>query len=176
MDLRHAIERMDHFPSEALLVTHAPGFVALQALAAERGADDLLASLPLLAEVRHDVGRQVVGLVTAEAMFVGALAAASATRQRGAPVGPSPATYEALAEAAGLAASGNTPAVRLQVAEVEAPGLADLLRFAAARLAGAASRADERLAAALVPLTEVAQREVERGAAAELFLAGSRRS
>lgn len=170
MELQHAVERMDHFPGEDLFVTRTSAFAALQALVAERGADELLVSVPALAEVRHDVGRQVVGLLTAEAMFVGALAAASATRRRGSPaVGP-PHGFETLAGAVGLDA-GATASMHLASAAAAAPVLPDLLRFAAARLASAATRTDPRLGAALETLTQVALREVQRGAAAELFLA-----
>lgn len=172
-ELQRAIERMDHFPGEDLELTHEPGFGALQALVAERGADELLGEVPELAEVRHDVGRQVVGLVTAEALFVGALAAASATRKRGAARREAHAGFETLTAATGLLAGDERQlTVQLEAAERAVAGLADLVTFAAGRLALAACRADARLAGAADALGRVALREVRRGAVAELFLAG----
>jgi hypothetical protein len=161
----HAIERMDHFPSEELLAHREPSFAALQMWLAEAAGENLLLAVPPLAELRFDVGRQVVGLVSAEALFSGALAAASVTRRRGGLLPDRiPVSFEhlhALAEST-LAQGPGT---------LDDPDLTSLVDFAAGRLAAAACRTDPRLSAEGPALVAAARVHVELGVATELELA-----
>ncbi len=170
--LQNAVARMDHFPDEALYARHDPAFALLSASAADEAGLRLLDRVPVLAELRYDVGRQVVGLVSAEALATGALALASETRRRAdSPAAGSRMPLEALLSELAGAARGEDGLGRAWRDVLEArPNLQSLLVFAADRLARAAVRADDRLAGHLELLRATALENVERGAAAELAL------
>jgi hypothetical protein len=121
--------------------------------------------VPPLAELRFDVGRQVVGLVSAEALFSGALAAASSSRKRGLALPARVAvSFEQLHELAEATLARGPGALGK-------PELEPLVDFAAGRLAAAACRADPRLAAEGPALAATARVHVELGVAVELELA-----